>query len=549
MKRLSLTIFVAVLASLLLFALAVVGIWTWTWQARAERMERQIATIVADPVLQAEDSDQPTLARALRRLNIESGFDLAIVDARNRPVAQAGRPIPPGRRYLERPPGPPPDGADDARPPHGDGGGDRDEELRRSRRWVASFDLPGDRWLLVRPVRGEPPPPPVGLMSGTGLLTLAVALVAWPVSRRITRRLERLQRGVEQLGAGDLGARVSVEGRDEVAALARSVNASAARIEELVNTQGRLLDSQRRLLANASHELRSPLARIRLALELLLPERPIGGVLGAGAGAGASASAPTAAGEATAPTAPAVGLHERALRDEALLSVSELDGLIDEILIASRIDAAQVGRGDVLGREPVDLIGLAAEEAARVDAEVEVVGDGEGEVIGDPRLLRRLLRNLLENAARYHRQERVAVAAAADTPAVDPSATDEAGRANANASASANAAGERATEALAGDEPVLVRIDPSAAGTVELVVLDRGPGVAAAEREKIFEAFYRVEGHSEGAGGVGLGLSLARQIAQAHGGYLRCEARPGGGSAFIATLARMPAGPESTPAT
>lgn len=543
MKRLSLTIFVAVLASLLLFALAVVGIWTWTWQARAERMERQIATIVADPVLQAEDSDQPTLARALRRLHIDSGFDLAIVDARNRPVAQAGRPIPPGRRSLERPPGPPPDSADDPRPPHGDGGGDRDEELRRSRRWVASFDLPGDRWLLVRPVRGEPPPPPVGLMSGTALLTLAVALVAWPVSRRITRRLERLQRGVEQLGAGDLGARVSVEGRDEVAALARSVNASAARIEELVNTQGRLLDSQRRLLANASHELRSPLARIRLALELLLPERPIGEAVGAGAGAGASA--PATAGEATAPTAPAVGLHERALRDEALLSVSELDRLIDEILIASRIDAAQVGRGDVLGREPVDLIGLAAEEAARVDAEVEVVGDGEGEVIGDPRLLRRLLRNLLENAARYHRQARVAVAAAVDTPAVDRPATDQAAR----ASASASAAGERATEALAGDEPVLVRIDPSAAGTVELVVLDRGPGVAAAEREKIFEAFYRVEGHSEGAGGVGLGLSLARQIAHAHGGGLRCDARPGGGSAFIATLARMPAGPDSTPAT
>lgn len=548
MKRLSLTIFVAVLASLLLFALAVVGIWTWTWQARAERMERQIATIVADPVLQAEDSDQATLERALRRLNIDAGFDLAIVDARNRPIAQAGRPIPPGRRYFERPPGPPPDGADDARPPRGDGGGERDEDPRRSRRWVASFDLPGDRWLLVRPVRGEPPPPPVGLMSGTALLMLAVALVAWPVSRRITRRLERLQRGVEQLGAGDLGARVPVEGRDEVAALARSVNASAARIEDLVNTQGRLLDSQRRLLANASHELRSPLARIRLALELLLPEHPTrddagvgGGGVGAGAvfgiGSGSGSSAQTNAGGIAATMGPAVGLHERALRDEALLSVSELDRLIDEILIASRIDAAQVGRGDVLGREPVDLIGLAAEEAARVDAEVEMAADGEGEVIGDPRLLRRLLRNLLENAARYHRQAKGAVAAATTGPAVDELAVNE------------PAVNELAIDELADDEPVLVRIDPSAAGAVEVVVLDRGPGVAAAEREKIFEAFYRVEGHSEGAGGVGLGLSLARQIARAQGGDLRCEARPGGGSAFIATLARIPAGPDSAPLT
>ena len=480
MKRLSLTIFLAVLASLLLFALSVVGIWTWTWQARAERLERQIATIVADPVLQSEDSDRAALEQALRRLNAESGFDLVIVDDRNRPIARAGRPIPVGRHHLrmerERPPGSPADAAEPG-PSFGDRPsdrpGDRDEGPQRpSRRWVASFDLPGDRWLLVRPVRGEPLPPPVGLMSGTALLTLAVALVAWPVSRRVTRRLERLQRGVEQLGAGDLGARVPVEGRDEVAALARSVNASAARIEELVSTQGRLLDSQRRLLANASHELRSPLARIRFALELLLPSD----VADAG---------------------------QRALRDEALLSVSELDRLIDEILIASRIDAAQVGRGDVLAREPVDLVGLAAEEAARVDAEVALAGDGDGEVVGDPRLLRRLLRNLLENASRYHRQ----------------------------------AGGEAAA---ADDEAVIIRIDPSPRDTVVVTVLDRGPGVAAAEREKIFEAFYRVEGHAEGAGGVGLGLALARQIARAHGGDLRCDAREGGGSAFVATLARRP---------
>lgn len=481
MKRLSLTIFLAVLASLLLFALSVVGIWTWTWQARAERMERQIATLVADPVLQSERSDRAQLERALRRLHAESGFDLTVVDDRNRPIARAGRPIPPGRRHLhvDRPPGPAVDGAaPDGWP--GDGPAEREDTTQRSpRRWVASFELPGERWLLVRPDRGDRPPPPVGLMSGTALLALAVALVAWPVSRRITRRLERLQHGVEQLGAGDLAARVPVEGRDEVAALARSVNGSAARIEELVATQGRLLDSQRRLLANASHELRSPLARIRFALELLLPDRPVA----PGPGGGDPG-------------------EQRALRDEALLSVSELDRLIDEILIASRIDAAQVGRGDVLAREPVDLVGLAAEEAARVDADVALQGGGDGEVVGDPRLLRRLLRNLLENATRYHRL------------------------------------GNGGPDA---DEAVVVRIDPSATEAVVVTVLDRGPGVPAAEREKIFEAFYRVEGHAEGAGGVGLGLALARQIARAHGGELRCEPREGGGSAFVATLARSPA--------
>src|SRR5258708_19556322 len=82
--------------------------------------------------------------------------------------------------------------------------------------------------------------------------------MAW----RLTRRLERLQAGVESLGAGDLSARVRTEGRDEVARLAHSFNRAAARIEELVG-------AHKALLANASHELRTPLARIRMAVEFM----------------------------------------------------------------------------------------------------------------------------------------------------------------------------------------------------------------------------------------------------------------------------------------
>jgi two-component system, OmpR family, sensor histidine kinase RstB len=67
-------------------------------------------------------------------------------------------------------------------------------------------------------------------------------------------------------------------------------------------------------------------------------------------------------------------------------------------------------------------------------------------------------------------------------------------------------------------------------------VADRGPGVPEAERERIFEAFYRLPGHAERAGGVGLGLALVRQIANRHGGRVHCEARPGGGSCFVLTL-------------
>ena len=91
--------------------------------------------------------------------------------------------------------------------------------------------------------------------------SLAVAIGAYPIVRGLTRRLERLQAGVETLGAGNLSARVKVEGKDEVARLAGSFNRAAARIEELVG-------AHRMLLANASHELRTPLSRIRLGIEL-----------------------------------------------------------------------------------------------------------------------------------------------------------------------------------------------------------------------------------------------------------------------------------------
>jgi signal transduction histidine kinase len=74
------------------------------------------------------------------------------------------------------------------------------------------------------------------------------------------------------------------------------------------------------------------------------------------------------------------------------------------------------------------------------------------------------------------------------------------------------------------------------AGFAVLEVLDTGPGVPLDLRERIFEPFYRLPGASEKDGGVGLGLSLVRQIAERHGGSVRCEAREGGGSSFVLAL-------------
>lgn len=298
-----------------------------------------------------------------------------------------------------------------------------------------------------------PPPPPAlgppwmlfdgpqGLVIALVLLFAAVSLGAYPVVRRLTRQLEALKRGVEAFGAGQLSHRVKVRGRDEVAAVAASFNRAAARIEELVR-------SHKSLLANASHELRSPLARLKMAVSLL---------------------------ETAGPESRA------ALRQEIESNIRELDALVEEVLLASRLDAARA----LDRREPVDLLALAAEEGARVDAQVE----GEPVVVsGDERLLRRALRNLLENARRY-----------------------------------------------GGSEPPLVRVDRQG-GQARVQVCDRGPGVPEDQRERIFEAFYRLPGHAEYAGGVGLGLSLVRQIAQRHDGQVRCEPREGGGSCFSLSL-------------
>ncbi|NML42357.1 HAMP domain-containing histidine kinase [Ramlibacter sp. G-1-2-2] len=296
-------------------------------------------------------------------------------------------------------------------------------------------DRPGARpWI---------PRGPEGFLWLLGMVGLAVALGSYPVVRRLTLRLEELRRGVERWGEGDLSVRVPERGRDEVAFLAHRFNHAAERVETLVKTH-------KSLLANASHELRSPLARIRMSLEFM------------------------EGGPST----------ERA-RDEIARNITELDQLVDEVLLASRLDARESDVGLI---EQVDLTGLAAEETARTGAELAATADEQAVVVqGVSKLLRRAIRNLLENARRYT------------------------------------------------SGPVEVTVQRSGRQAV-LRVCDRGPGVPPAERERIFEPFYRLRGASEREGGVGLGLALVRSITQRHQGSVHCEDNPGGGACFVLTL-------------
>jgi len=413
-RRLFWKVYLTLLASLIAVAFLMGAFWWLVGESHYERWGPSHVQL-DDWSIPARDDPPGAVAAAMARLGDELGSDISVYDAQGALAASRGPTIPLAAA------------AGRAGPPS----------------QVMRVDLPDGRAVVAR-LR------PLGLNPRLRILTImlivagGVGLAAFPITARLTRRLEDLRSGVEQWGAGALSLRVDGAGDDEVAVVARTFNASAARVEEL-------LASQKALLANASHELRSPLARLRLAIELWF-------------------------------ASPSPEMHAEIVRN-----LAESDQLVDEILLASRLDhagpnAARAAR--------VDLLGLAAEEAARIGAGATCVSDGGDpvEIDGDATLLRRLIRNLLENAAKH------------------------------------------------GRPPITIAVARRQA-MARIVVADAGEGIAAAERERVFEPFYRPAGRAESSGGWGLGLSLVRQIAKRHGGAAICEAAPEGGSRFVVDLA------------
>lgn len=389
--RLYKKIYLTIVASLVLVVAVAGMLWRIGMEASHNAVGFQLASELVAAALPPANAPPGAQQRALEQIAGKIPVDVALFDSALQPVAAVGSPLQPPR-----------------------GQGRSGWSIQRGPAW--NVRLPDDRWLVVR-AQGSHRHPAISIVLVIGSIALAVAFGAYPVVRGLTRRLERLQTGVEKLGAGDLAARVKVEGRDEVARLAESFNRAASRIEELVG-------AHRLLLANASHELRTPLSRIRLGIELLAQN------------------------------------NDPKYRAQIAQDIAELDEMVDEILLTSRLDANPT----VQTSEDVDLLAIAAEEGARYDA-CTVTGIPLL-LRGDPRLLRRMIRNLLENASRHGK------------PPIE----------------------------------LCVRRD---SGLAVIEVMDHGPGVREEMREQVFSPFFRL---GEDGSGAGLGLALVRRIARVHGG-------------------------------
>jgi signal transduction histidine kinase len=413
-NSLFLKIYATLLAALAVVAFASAVFW-WIGQNREEegwrgRRDRFIAAMLPP-------ADGPALLRpTLERLGRAFDAEIAVYAPDGRLMAASGRGFPPRLRRQEFEDG-------------------HDRHMRRAKRLQAMLvPLDDGRSVAVRMARTDGPG------SGLAYLVMIAAvtgLASYPVVRHLTRRLETLRRGVDAWGEGALVTRVPARGSDEVAAVAKSFNRAADHIEHMIA-------AHRALLANASHELRSPLARLRMAIALY----------------------ETGPGEAR--------------KAEIVRNLGELDDLVEEILLASRLDHAE----GLDRTETVDLLALASEEGARNGIEVSGI---PALVEGDPKLLTRLVRNLMQNALRH------------------------------------------------GAPPVEVDVAQEGSG-IALSVRDHGPGIPEAEGGRVFEAFYRPSGRSEQAGGWGLGLSLVRQIATHHRGAVRHETPPDGGARFVVSL-------------
>lgn len=298
--------------------------------------------------------------------------------------------------------------------------------------------LSSGRWLAVR---GSAPADvfawPWRLLANLALMLIAVVALVAVAARGVTRPLVELAGAARRLATDLRQPPLPERGPSETRDAAHAFNAMQARIRAGI-------EERERFLAAVSHDLKTPVTRLRLRSEMLA---------------------------------------DAELRERYIADLDEMQHLLE--------GALDYLRGKAVG-EPVQVVDIVALVESLVDdyaglGEVTLHAPDALQCPARPRALRRALMNLIDNALKY---------------------------------------GRHAELTLRGGP-----------GTIELTVDDEGPGVDAAELERVFEPFHRLEGsRSRDTGGSGLGLAIARQIARAHGGDITLANRSAGGLRAVLTL-------------
>ncbi len=287
------------------------------------------------------------------------------------------------------------------------------------------------------------------LAAGAPIIILVAATATYTLVRRSLQSVDAIRSRVAEISTSDLAERVPVPGgRDEISALALTMNEMLARLEAGHRTQ-------RRFLSDASHELRSPLATIISGLEVAEAHPEL--------------------------------LDAELAVDTLLPEAQRMRALIEDLLMLARADE----RSLVMRKERVPLGDLAEVEAARarrnagrtIDTAISPVC-----LVGDQSAVARVIRNLVDNAVRHAKSR------------------------------------------------VDIRVE-SRDGNAVLSVSDDGPGIPAAERDRVFGRFVRLDSdRSRTGGGTGLGLAIVAEVVTAHGGRVTIDDRCGGGTTVIVTL-------------
>jgi signal transduction histidine kinase len=338
--------------------------------------------------------------------------------------------------------------------------GPDDDETERYRIWYADGETPERRVtvLVGRSLESVEEASAAArrlVTFGVPLVLVLLAATVWLAVGRPLRRIDDITSTVAAIDSSDLGRRVPETGvDDEVGRLATTMNRMLGRLEQSSQRQ-------RAFVADASHDLQSPLTGLRAQLEVGLA-RPAD-----------------------------VDVEEWARR--LLATSSEMELLVGDLLAL----AVEEETGEPPQLDLLDLDGLVLEEAARARPATEVTIDTTGvsaaPVMGEAASLRRLVRNLLENAVRHASSEvRLSLSTASDHVVLD--------------------------------------------------VVDDGPGVDDLDRDRVFDRFFRADparrpGARASGGGSGLGLAIVHQVAERHGGRATLlPAATGGGAHFRVTL-------------